>query len=69
MVRLAKRDHFKVTSLSRPISTTKNVVYIARPVLIADHSRQLFDAGKMRPRLSCATFGLGFLLTQWAALS
>ncbi len=42
---------------------------IARPVLIADHAGQLFDAGKMRPRLSCPTFGLGFLLTQWAALS
>jgi len=29
----------------------------------------LFDAGNVRPRLGCASFGLGFLLTQWAALS
>jgi hypothetical protein len=42
---------------------------IARPVLQADDAGQLFDAGNVRPRLGCATLGLGFLLTQWAALS
>ena len=42
------------------------MVGITRPMLIADHAGQLFDAGNVRPRLSCATLGLGFLLTQWA---
>ena len=67
VVRLAKRYHFKVTGLSRSVSPADYMVGIARPVLIADDAGQLFDAGNVRPRLSCSTFGLGFLLTQWAA--
>ena len=67
MVRLAKWYHFKVACLRRSEATTKHMMGITRPMFSANHAGQLFDAGKMLPRLSCATFGLGFLLTQWAA--